>query len=198
MDTLDDIHDHNINEKSRIIYLHQVNNEDSISYNTIPTLIKNIDYLNSTGKTPIVIKLIGVDGGDVSQGLACYSVIKNSKSKINIECYGLTASCATVILQAGVDRAISQDGFFMVHFGSISLSADVNAAQSILASNGLWKNQLLNIYSKRCIDGKFFKDRKYSLNRVRGYISTKLKNNGDWYLKDPEEVVAYGFADRVV
>lgn len=198
MSPLDDIHDNSINVKSRIIYLHQICDEDSVSYKTIPTLIKNLDYLNSTGKTPITIKLLGVDGGDVSQGLACYSAIKNSKAKVNIECFGLTASCATVILQAGIDRAVSQDGFFMVHFGSISLSTDVNAAQSILASNGLWKNQLLNIYSKRCVDGKFFKDRKYSLNRVRGYISTKLKNNGDWYLKDAEEVVMYGFADRIV
>lgn len=198
MNDLDDIHDNNINVKDRIIYLHQIDQEDSISYKTVPSLIKNLDYLNGIGKGSIVIKLLSADGGDVSHGISAYSAIKNSKCKVNIECYGLTASCSTIILQAGDIRSISSEGSFMIHFGSISLSSDVNTAQSILVSNTLWKNQLLNIYAKRCVEGKFFKDRKYSINRVRNYLSTKIKNHGDVYFKDAEEVVSYGLADRVI
>jgi hypothetical protein len=85
----------------------------------------------------------------------------------------------------------------MVHFGSISLSADINNAQSILASNALWKSQMLNIYSNRCINGEFFKDRKYGLSRVKTYLNNKLRS-GDWYLKDAEEIIYYGFADTIM
>ena len=197
MGPLDDIHDNSINVKSRIIYLHQVDIEDSVSYRTIPTLIKNLDYLNSINKSPIILRAIGVDGGDVSYGLAAYSAIKNSKSKVHIECTGFTASCGTIILQAGNIRSISRDGSYMVHFGSISLSTDVTAAQSILASNALWKSQMLNIYAERCVDGKFFKDRKYNIARVKGYLNTKFKNHGDLYL-NAEDFLSYGFCDRII
>ena len=197
MNELDEIHDHNINVKNRIIYLHQVDIEDSVSFKTIPGLVKNLDYLNSEGKGAIVLRMVSVDGGCVSHGLAAYSAIKNSKSKVNIECTGLTASCGTIILQAGHTRAVSRDGSYMVHFGSISLSTDVTAAQSILANNALWKSQMLKIYAERCIDGKFFKDRKYSLNRTKGYLNTKFKNHGDLYL-DAEEFLNYGFCDKII
>ncbi len=195
---LDHVHDFGINEKDRIIYLNQIDIEDSVSYKTIPGLIKNLDYLNSLSKSIITIKLLGMDGGDVSHGLAAYSSIKNSKAKVNIECYGFTASCGTIILQAGNSRFVSSDGGFMVHFGSISLSTDVTTAQSILASNSLWKSQMLNIYANKCISGEFFKSRNYNLARVKGYLNTKFKNHGDWYFKDAEEVIYYGFADKII
>lgn len=197
MTSLDDIHDNNINVKSRIIYLHQLDNEDSVSYKTIPGLIKNLDYLNSINKSAITLRAVGVDGGDVSYGLAAYSAIKNSKAKVNIECLGMLASCGTIILQAGHTRSVSRDGSYMVHFGSISLSTDVTAAQSILANNSLWKAQMLKIYAERCINGKFFKDRKYNISRTKGYLNTKFKNHGDLYL-DSEEFLSYGFCDKII
>lgn len=197
MDDLDIIHDHNINVKDRIIYLHQVDVEDSVSFKTIPGLVKNLDYLNSINKSSLILKMVGVDGGDVSYGLAAYSAIKNSKAKVNTECIGFTASCGTIILQAGHTRSVSKDGSYMVHFGSISLSTDVTAAQSILANNALWKSQMLKIYAERCIHGKFFKDRKYSLNRTKGYLNTKFKNHGDLYL-DAEGFLMYGFCDKII
>jgi ATP-dependent protease ClpP protease subunit len=194
---LEQLHEFCINVDTRTIYIHQIDHEDSVSHKTIPGLIKNLDYLNAINKSAIVIKSLGVDGGDVSCALAAYSVIKNSKAKVNIECYGFTASCGTIILQAGNTRLVSRDGGFMVHFGSISLSADINNAQSILASNALWKSQMLNIYSNRCINGEFFKDRKYGLSRVKTYLNNKLRS-GDWYLKDAEEIIYYGFADTIM
>lgn len=197
MNELDDIHENNINVKGRIIYLHQVDHEDSVSFKTVPGLIKNLDYLNRVGKGPITIKMLSVDGGDIGPGISAYSAIRSSKSKVNIECSGFTASCGTIILQAANTRLISDDGSYMVHFGSISLSADVTAAQSILASNALWKSQMLNIYANRCINGEFFKSRKYSLTRVKGYLNTKFKNHGDLYL-DAGEFLAYGFADKII
>lgn len=199
MTPLDDIHDNNVNVKERIIYLHQVDNEDSISYKTSHTLIKNLDYLNSINKSTVTIKLLGVDGGDVSHGLSIYASVKDSKSKVNIYCYGLTASCATVILQAASEggRHISQYGDFCLHYGSISLSSDLISAESTLASNKLWRDKMLNIYAKRAIHGEFFKDRKYNLSKVKGYLNRRFRDAGDWYLKDAEEVIYFGLADHI-
>lgn len=199
MNELDEIHDHNVNVKDRIIYLHQVDIEDSVSYKTIPNLIKNLDYLNSLGKSSIKIKMMGVDGGCVSQGLAAYASIKSSKCKVNIECYGFSASSGTIILQAASEggRFISEYGDFCVHYGSISLSSDLISAESALASNKLWRNKMLEIYAKRAINGEFFKDRKYSISKVKAYLNRRFRDAGDWYLKDAEEVIYYGLADHV-
>ncbi len=119
MNDLDEIHDHNVNVKDRIIYLHQVDQEDSISFKTIPGLIKNLDYLNSINKSNIIVKLLSCDGGCVSNGISAYSSIKNSKAKVTIECYGLTASCATIILQASDNRKISSSS--LENFNNIKL-----------------------------------------------------------------------------
>ena len=199
MGPLDDIHDNNINVKSRTLYLHQLDDEDSVSYKTIPALIKNIDYLNSINKSLITIRSISAEGGEVGHGLSAYSVIKNSKSKVHIYCYGLTASCTTVILQAASEggRFVSQYGDFCLHYGSISLSSDLISAESTLASNKLWRNKMLNIYAERAIKGEFFKDRKYNLSRVKAYLNRRFRDAGDWYLKDAEEVIYYGLADNI-
>ena len=85
MHELDEIHDHNINVKDRIIYIGQKDlHDDPIGHNTSTAFVKNLDYLNSINKRVITVKCVNVTGGDVGHGLAMYGSVKNSKSKINI------------------------------------------------------------------------------------------------------------------
>jgi ATP-dependent protease ClpP protease subunit len=55
---------------------------------------------------------------------------------------------------------------------------------------------MLDIYAERCQDGLFFTERKYSKSRVRSYLDTKMKNEGDVWLT-AAEAVNMGFADEV-
>jgi ATP-dependent protease ClpP protease subunit len=55
---------------------------------------------------------------------------------------------------------------------------------------------MLDIYAERCQNGEFFKERKYSKSRVRSYLDTKMKNEGDVWLT-AAEAVNMGFADEV-
>ena len=197
---LEQLHDNDINVKSRIIYLGQKDlDDDPIGYNSSTTLIKNLDYLNEINKKPIVVKGVNLTGGDVGHGLAMYGALKNSKSKVDIECYGFTASFGSILLQAASDggRAISQYSDFMIHFGSITFDGDMLSAESAASSNKLWRSKMLNIYSERCVFGDFFRSRKYSLSRVKGYLNTKVRNSSDWYMT-PEECLDYGFVDRII
>jgi ATP-dependent protease ClpP protease subunit len=197
---LEQLHDNDINVKSRIIYLGQKDlDDDPIGYNSSTTLIKNLDYLNDINKKPIIVKGINLTGGDVGHGLAMYGALKNSKSKVNIECYGFTASFGSILLQAASNggRAISQYSDFMIHFGNISFDGDMLSAESAASSNKLWRSKMLNIYSERCVFGDFFSSRKYSLSRVKGYLNTKVRNSSDWYMT-PEECLDYGFVDHII
>lgn len=197
---LEQLHDNGINVKSRTIYLGQKDlHDDPIGYNSSITFIKNLDYLNEINKKPIVVKGVNLTGGDVGHGLAMYGALKNSKSKVDIECYGFTASFGSILLQAASDggRAISQYSDFMIHFGSITFDGDMLSAESAASSNKLWRSKMLSIYSERCVFGNFFSSRKYSLSRVKGYLNTKVRNSSDWYMT-PEECLDYGFIDRII
>ena len=46
-------------------------------------------------------------GGDVSEGLAIYNVLKNSKAKVTTYCDGFACSAASVIFMAGEDRVMN-------------------------------------------------------------------------------------------
>lgn len=199
MDDLDNLHDYSISVIDRTIYIGQKDKDDDpIGYMNSTTFIKNLDYLNSLNKTPITVKLINVIGGDVGHGLAMFGAIAASKSKVNIHCYGYTASFGTILLQSAATngRLISQYAEFMIHYGSTQLDSDLISAESAASATKLWRNNMLNIYASRCINGQFFKERKYSISKVKGYINTKLRNTADWYMS-PDEALYYGFVDTI-
>ena len=56
---------------------------------------------------------------------------------------------------------------------------------------------MIDIYTDRCMSGKFFTERGYSRNRVKSYIKRRLESSVDWYMS-PEEAVDFGFADKVL
>ena len=59
------------------------------------------------------------------------------------------------------------------------------------------KDAMIDIYARRCIKGKFFKEKGYSLSKVKTYIKRKLESSVDWYMS-PEEAVDLGFADKII
>jgi ATP-dependent protease ClpP protease subunit len=155
--------------------------------------------LNNKSKSAITVKLVNITGGDVGHGLAMFSAIKNSRSKVIIECYGSVASFGTILLQAASPggRHISQFSEFLIHYGSTQIEQDLLSSESAAQANKAWRSTMIHIYAEQCINGSFFKERKYSISKVKTYLNTKLKNYGDWYVS-PEDAVEYGFADKII
>lgn len=54
-------------------------------------------------------------GGDVSEGLAIYNTLKNSKSEIVTICDGFACSAASVIFMAGDERIVNEASLLMIH-----------------------------------------------------------------------------------
>ena len=54
-------------------------------------------------------------GGDVSEGLAIYNVLKNSKAKVTTYCDGFACSAASVIFMAGEERIMNSASLLMIH-----------------------------------------------------------------------------------
>lgn len=54
-------------------------------------------------------------GGDVSEGLAIYNTLKNSKPKVTTICDGFACSAASVIFMAGDERIVNEASLLMIH-----------------------------------------------------------------------------------
>lgn len=191
------IHEYGIDVPNRIIYLHHLGGDNSIGWQTSSRFIKNLDYLESLSKKPILIKIIASDGGDLADGIAMYSAIKRSQCVITMIGYGIVCSAATIIMQAADKRILTSECEFMFHHGSISFEQSTLAAKSIIKSSNRSNKLMLKIYAEKCVNGPFFKERGYSLSRVKNYLETKMKNEGDVFLTS-EEAVEMGFADEVI
>ena len=103
----------------------------------------------------------------------------------------------TIIFQAASKRYLMPNCDIMVHFGDLTLSGHQVSVESGTKYYIKVKNQMIDIYTDKCIKGKFFKDRSYSRAKTKAYIKRKLESSVDWYMS-AQEAVDFGFADKVL
>lgn len=70
--------------------------------------------LRSLGKGPVTVS-INSPGGDMFEGIAMYSMLREHDGEVTVKVMGLAASAASVIAMAGDKVQIARPGFFMVH-----------------------------------------------------------------------------------
>lgn len=58
---------------------------------------------------------INSPGGDVFEGIAIYSLLKEYQGNVTVKILGLAASAASIIAMAGDNIKIARAGFFMIH-----------------------------------------------------------------------------------
>lgn len=192
---LNQVHEYSIDIENREIFLHSHiddENESGVDYRASINLIKNIRILESLSDKPILIHM-DLCGGSWSSGIAMYDTIKMSNCYIKLIVYGRAESMSTIILQGADERILMPNSYLMIHFGSINTEVTV---EQYMAESEFYKrelNKMMLIYSERCKNGEYFKNRKDVPRELKRLIKTR----GDWYL-NPEESIYYGFADKIL
>lgn len=192
-------HDFNILVEKREIFLHShfENEDNGIEYRVANNFLKNIRFLESISDKPIIVHQHSI-GGDFYEGMMIFDAIKQSKCYITIVMHGQACSMGSLIPQAADLRVIMPNCLFMTHRGSISIdSFTIKQADSFSNAEKHYRTVMLSIYAKRCINGQFFLENKYSEKRVQQYLIHKWNTYEDWYL-NPDEAVYYGFCDKVL
>ena len=186
----------NIDIRNRTIYFgaHQpseelIDEEKIYSVNdwSAQNIIKGLYVLEHINNDPINIIWFSY-GGDWDAGMAIYDVMKLSKCKLTMTCYGRVRSMGTVILQAADTRIISKSCLFMIHYGTFGLpemhskDAEANAKYNEVISDTMEDIYLAKIRKKK-----------------KSYTKKKLKDlmTYDCYLS-PKEAVDLGLADKVL
>jgi ATP-dependent Clp protease protease subunit len=70
--------------------------------------------LRALGKGPVTVS-INSPGGDMFQGLAMYSMLREHPGEVTVKVMGLAASAASLVAMAGDKVEIARAGFFMIH-----------------------------------------------------------------------------------
>lgn len=70
--------------------------------------------LRALGKGPVTVN-VNSPGGDLFEGLAIYSLLREHDGEVTVRVLGLAASAASVVAMAGDTVQIARAGFLMVH-----------------------------------------------------------------------------------
>ena len=196
---LNDFHDYSACVKNRELFLHNYYPEhdgnQGVEYKMGNIFIKNLRALNITSNKNILIHLYSI-GGEWNDAMAIYDAVQFSSSYITMLSYGQTESASTIILQAAGTRVLMPNSYFMVHYGSSGYYGQYQNVQNWNKYEKYICDIMMTIYAQRCVEGEFFKSKKYTVDKVKKYLYNKFKS-GDWYLS-AEEAVHYGFADGVL
>lgn len=130
---------YNMDIRSRTIYL-----DDEIDQDSGSLFIKCLRYLDkTTGQINVVINC---EGGCVSNGFAIYDAIKLCNNTVEIKVIGMVMSMATIILQAGDKRLMSENSRFMLHRGEIALDDHVTNVERAIKESKDLENKMIEIY----------------------------------------------------
>lgn len=132
-DDIEKLHDYGIHVSTRTIYIgsepSNSDEESGVDYLLAERTIKNIHILENISADPITIIMNNI-GGDTMHGFAIYDAIKNCRCHVTIKGTGNIMSMATVILQAGDERLLSEHTTVMLHYGENSTAGHVKNTQN--------------------------------------------------------------------
>jgi ATP-dependent protease ClpP protease subunit len=158
---------------------------DEIPQNDTPTFKKRLEELEGIEVSEILVNIINSPGGNVADGIAIHDFLKSYKAKITTNVIGYAASIATVIMQAGDERRISDNAVVLVHHASVYPYDFINVydIDRIKEELELFDRQIINIYNKRIEEDSF--------------IEFMDANNGDGKWMDANEALKIGLVDEV-
>ena len=147
--------------------------EGDVSANTLLKQLKelDVDYINVH---------INSYGGEVSQGLAIYNTLKDSKMKVTTVCEGFACSAGSVVFMAGDERIVKDASLLMIHNAWTYARGDSNELRKQAEDLEKITQASVNAYkSKASISEEKIKE---------------LMDNETWITAD--EAITYGFATK--
>ena len=134
--------------------------------------------------TPNLIVRINSYGGEVSEGLAIYSILSEFNGHLKTIVDGFACSAASVIFMAGQERVVPENGLLMIHNAWSSATGDSNAMKKMAEDLEKITQPSLNIYvSKTGLSEEEIKqmmDREEWITSKEayelGFSTTQIKN----------------------
>lgn len=124
-------------------------------------------------------------GGSVVDGLALWDylqVFRRNGHKLTTSAYGMAASMAGILLQAGDVRVMGQESWLMIHEASFGAQGKIGVVMDTVDWVKRVQDRILDIFAARS-------------NKSRSYIKRNWLRK-DWWLSS-DEALRDGFIDEV-
>lgn len=161
--------------------------DNETTHESVYETIKKIKDLTSS---KITVNIINSPGGSVPHALAIYDLLTTSKAKVVTNGYGVVASAATIIFMAGSKgyRNLSPNMKWLTHRMTVGLQGNTDQIKTSLSDAEKWEKDLVEIMVNAS-GGKLNSEMVWSLMN---------EDEGNGLFKDAEEVINYGFADKIM
>lgn len=175
----------NVSITNRFIILTSPNESDEIDITSSLHFIKCMTFLESINNEPITI-ILNSPGGCIFSSFAIYDRIKECKCETIIRGYGSIMSGASIIMQAGKVRQMTQNSVFMIHDGSVLFDNDMNKAKKWLQAYDNMSGAMYDIY----FNNMKKKNKKLTIDEV-------IKMCKDETILNAEDSVRLGLIDTI-
>lgn len=176
---LDILLEHNFDIRARIIYLN-----GEIDQESADKFIKILMFLDKTAGEITII--LNSDGGCVSSGFALYDTIKLCQNEVEIKVLGSVMSIATIILQAGDKRIMSENSRLMLHRGEMALDDHITNVEAAVKESKAVEDIMLNIYLEKIHE----KQPNFTMSRMKKLLDF------DHYMS-AQRCLEFGLVDHV-
>ena len=164
----------------------QINQEDEAWKRNLCSVMdmSGIKFDPTSIDMPHIQMLLSTYGGCVYDGLSLYDAIKNSKTEVDITCFGKIMSMGIVLLLAAKTRKAYRNTTFMIHEGSSGAIGKVSDME-----DSIDESKRLNDIYFGIIESET-KIPKAKLDEIR-------KRRKDWYFT-AEEALEYGLITEII
>lgn len=164
----------------------QINQEDEAWKRNLCSVMdmSGIKFDPTAIDMPHIQILLSTYGGCVYDGLSLYDAIKNSKTEVDITCFGKIMSMGIALLLSAKTRKAYRNTTFMIHEGSSGAIGKVSDMEDSIDES----KRLNDIYFS--IIESETKIPKSKLDEIR-------KRRKDWYFT-AEEALEYGLITEII
>lgn len=164
----------------------QVNQEDEAWKRNLCSVMdmSGIKFDPTAIDMPHIQMLLSTYGGCVYDGLSLYDAVKNSKTEVDITCFGKIMSMGIIILLSAKTRKAYRNTTFMIHEGSSGFIGKVADMEESVEESKRLREVIFDIIENET------KIPKAKLDEVR-------KSRMDWFLT-AEEALEYGLITEII
>jgi ATP-dependent Clp protease protease subunit len=164
----------------------QINQEDEAWKRNLCSVMdmSGIKFDPTAIDMPHIQMLMSTYGGCVYDGLSLYDAIKNSKTEVDITCFGKIMSMGIILLLSAKTRKAYRNTTFMIHEGSSGAIGKVSDME-----DSIDESKRLNDIYFGIIESET-KIPKAKLDEIR-------KRRKDWYFT-AEEALEYGLITEII
>jgi ATP-dependent protease ClpP protease subunit len=204
LELIESIQEYSLDVKNREIYLagevdaelEPPDVEPGVEYVMANKFIKNLRFLSSNSKDPILIHM-KTCGGYWEEGMAIYDAIQFCPCFVVILSYTHARSMSSVILQAADSRVLMPNSYVLMHHGGLGFDGEYQKVMAQMEwTKKVQSETMVNIYADRMKRTPHSKYKKWGPKRIKDMLMGEMAKKIDVFLT-ADEAVSWGLADAV-